>query len=159
MSLNDPSAVAGSAGLMIIVTLVYLLLGLGIYLWYAWALSKMFPKIGAPSKKGWIPVVNEMEIFERGGIPGWNVIFYFIPVVQLYALYLRWQAADRINSFFGKSTAFSVLAVFVAPVWATLLALSKTPTSQPLTRAAGTPAPAPAATQAPAASVASARGT
>ncbi len=125
-SAYDPAV---GAGALLIASLIWLVIGGGIYVWYAWALSKVFAKLGAPAWKAWVPVVNEAEVFSRGGVPAWQVVFYFLPVVNLYALYLRWTAAGRIGAFFGKGSGFTVLAILASPVWATLLATAKAPAS------------------------------
>ncbi|WP_084105104.1 DUF5684 domain-containing protein [Demequina sp. NBRC 110056] len=99
-----------------------LVVGAICYVWYAWALSRLFPQIDADGWRGWVPIINEMTLFERGGVATWKVLLYFIPVVNLYALYLRFGAASRIGRPWGRGSGFGVLAVLVPPVWATLLA-------------------------------------
>ncbi|MFN3867373.1 MAG: DUF5684 domain-containing protein [Demequina sp.] len=117
------SSAAATQGL--ILALIAALTGLALYVWYAWALSRVFPRLGADAWRGWVPVVNEMTIFERGGVPAWNVAFYYVPIANLYALYLRFVATGRINAQCGRGAGMSVLAVLVPPVWATSLALSR----------------------------------
>ncbi|MBW8762804.1 MAG: FHA domain-containing protein [Microbacterium sp.] len=118
-----PDLVAASA----VVTGVTALIGLGVYVWYAFALSKLFPKLEQDAWKGWVPVLNEATILQIGGRPAWNVVFYFIPIVQLYGLYLKVLATHDINKRFGRGAGFTVLAVLLPPVWATLLAWGAPP--------------------------------
>lgn len=117
--------------------------GIGMYAWYGLALSRLFPKLGSGASKGWIPVVNDAEIFTLGGVPAWSVVLYFIPVVNVYALILRIQATSRINAAFGRGGGMTSLAVILPPLWATILA-----SSQPLS-IAGRIAPTLATTLAP----------
>jgi len=98
-----------------------------LYVWYLAALSRLFPKLGVTSWKGWVPILNEIEILVRGGVPGWSIVFYFLPVVQLYGIYLKAIALYRINESLGKGAGFTVLGIFFAPLWATLLAGSRMP--------------------------------
>ena len=118
-----PDLVAASA----VVTGVTALIGLGVYVWYAFALSKLFPKLEQDGWKGWVPVLNEATILQIGGRPAWNVVFYFIPIVQLYGLYLKVLATHDINKRFGRGAGFTVLAILLPPVWATLLAWGAPP--------------------------------
>ena len=128
---SDPSA-GTTGGIAAAASLLWLLLLVGLYVWYAWGLSRAFPKLGVPSRKAWIPFVNEAEIFKLGGFAAWNVIFYLLPVVFLYALYLRVVATHRINARFGKGAGTTVLAVVAAPVWASLLAAGRVQAPTPL---------------------------
>ncbi|WP_228528672.1 DUF5684 domain-containing protein, partial [Microbacterium sp. UFMG61] len=104
-----------------------LLIGIAVYVWYALALSRLFPRIGGEGWKGWVPVLNESEILARGGQPAWSVVFYFIPIVQLYGLYLKIVATHRINKRFGRGAGMTALAILLPPVWATVLAWGAAP--------------------------------
>lgn len=95
---------------------------IGVYVWYALALSKLFPRLGGEGWKGWVPILNESEILARGGVPAWSVVFYFIPLVNLYGLYLKIVATHRINVSRGRGAGSTVLAILLPPVWATVLA-------------------------------------
>ena len=119
MNPADPQAIAAAAAAFSVFSIV---LGLGFYVWYAFALSKLFPKLGAEPWKGWVPVLNEMEILARGGVPAWSVVFFFIPILQLYGLYLKGTAVHAINARFGKGMGMTVLGILLPPVWATILA-------------------------------------
>ncbi|MDR2320974.1 MAG: DUF5684 domain-containing protein [Microbacterium sp.] len=102
-------------------------LGIGLWIWYAAALSRLFPRLGVEGWKGWAPVLNEAEILSQGGKPAWGVVFFFIPVVQLYGLYLKAVAAHRINQRFRRGGGFTLLAIILPPLWATLLAGGRDP--------------------------------
>lgn len=122
-----PSAETGLATMLAIVGGVGLLIGIAVYVWYALALSRLFPRIDGEGWKGWVPVLNEAEILARGGVPAWSVVFYFIPLVQLYGLYLKVVATHRINRRFGRGAGMTVLAILLPPVWATVLAWGAPP--------------------------------
>jgi len=102
-------------------------LGVALWIWYAAALSRLFPRLGVEGWKGWAPVLNEAEILSQGGKPAWGVVFFFIPVVQLYGLYLKAVAAHRINKRFRHGGGFTLLAIVLPPLWATLLAGGRDP--------------------------------
>lgn len=115
------------AGPVVLTTFVVVLgagavLGLAFYVWYALALSKLFTRLGVEGWKGWVPILNEATILTLGGKPAWNVLFYFIPIVQIYGLILKIQAVHSINSRFGRGAGSTVLGVLLPPVWASILA-------------------------------------
>lgn len=96
-----------------------------LYLWYAFALSRLFPKLGSEGRKAWIPLVNDAEILALGGVPSWTVLLNFVPVVNLYAIALRIQATGRVNAGFGRGRGMTALAILLPPLWATILASSQ----------------------------------
>ncbi|MFJ2371141.1 DUF5684 domain-containing protein [Microbacterium sp. NPDC087665] len=117
-----PSAEAGLFASVLITVGITLVIAIGIYVWYAVALSKLFPRIGGEAWKGWVPVLNEAEILARGGVPAWSVVYYFIPLVNIYGVYLKVIATNRINQQFGRGAGMTVLAILLPPLWATILA-------------------------------------
>lgn len=118
MNSFDVGAFAGS---ILIGSFVFIILCGGLYVWYAVALSQLFPKLGAEGWKGWVPVLNEMVILERGGVPAWNVVFYFIPFVSIYGLYVKAMAMYRIGLSFGRGAGMVFLGILLPPVWASLV--------------------------------------
>lgn len=114
-------------GPLIVVWTVMLLIWAGVYVWYALMLSRLFPRLGTEAWKGWVPILNEAKILRLGGVPAWSVVFYFLPIVNLYGLYLKFVATSRINAHFGKGVGTTVLAVLLPPVWATLLVVGSRP--------------------------------
>lgn len=145
-------AETGLATMLSIIGGLGLLIGIAVYVWYAFALSRLFPRIDGEGWKGWVPVLNEAEILARGGVPAWSVVFYFIPLVQMYGLYLKVVASHRINKRFGRGAGMTVLAILLPPVWATVLAWGAAPypegerlaALQPDPRRVAQPATAPA---------------
>ncbi|WP_022884508.1 DUF5684 domain-containing protein [Glaciibacter superstes] len=116
---SDPSALIG---VLVVGYVVFALVGIAVYVWTALALSRLFPRLGGESWKGWVPILNTAEILRLGGVPAWSVVFLFIPLVNLYGVYLYIVAAHRINLQFGRGAGSTVLAVLLQPVWASLLA-------------------------------------
>lgn len=112
--------------------LVWLVVLVGLYLWYAFALSRLFPRLGGEAWKGWVPILNDMEVLVRGGVPGYSIVFAFIPFVNFYYLYLRIVAVHRIGTRLGRGAGMTVLGMLVPPLWATLLARATTVVGTPL---------------------------
>lgn len=99
---------------------VWSLVGLAVYIWYLWSLSRLFPYLGLPSGWGWIPIWNQWQLIQRGGLPGWLALFMIVPGLSIVALVVSIIAIHRINTEFGKGAGFTVLGAFIPPLWATL---------------------------------------
>src|SRR5690625_2723452 len=97
------------------------LVSLGLFVWYLWALARLFPHLGLPASQGWVPVANVWRLLERAGLPGWLVLLAFVGlgIVPYVALVL---AAHRLNAEAGSGTGMTVLAALIPPLWAMMLA-------------------------------------
>ena len=51
---------------------VWGLVGVGLLVWYLWAMARLFPRIGLKKRDGWIPIWNQWQLLERAGMPGWT---------------------------------------------------------------------------------------
>ena len=116
------TSTAPNIALVLMGVLVVLLILGALHVWYAATLSKVFRKLGADGWKAWVPVLNESEILRLGGVPAWSLIFFFIPIVGLYGIYLKATALSRVNAHFGHGVGSTVLGILLPPVWSTLLA-------------------------------------
>ncbi|WP_449283698.1 DUF5684 domain-containing protein [Leucobacter sp.] len=115
------STTALSAGLWVVLG-IWSVIGLAFYVWYLWALSRLFPRIGLPSAWGWIPVWNQWQLIQRGGLPGWLVLLGLVPGLGVVVLIVSIIAIHRINVEHGKGAGFTVLGALLPPLWAMLLA-------------------------------------
>lgn len=88
------------------------------YVWTAIALAAVFRKSGEESWKAWVPILNVVVVLRLGGLSGWLVLLFIIPIVGWIALII---AVHRINVAFGHGAGMTVLAWFLFPVWATIL--------------------------------------
>ena len=107
---------------VLVVAGIWSVVFIGYYVWYLWSLSRLFPKIGLPSWAGWVPVWNQWQLVQRGGLPGWLVLLGLIPFLGVVVLVVLIIAINRINSEHGKGPGFTVLGVVLPPLWAMLLA-------------------------------------
>ncbi|QYM77035.1 DUF5684 domain-containing protein [Leucobacter luti] len=113
---------AGGLALLGPVLGVWGLVALVFYVWYLWALSKLFPYLGLPAAHGWIPIWNEWQLIRRAGLPGWTVLLALVPGLGIVTLVFRIMAIHRLNTEFGKTASYTILGVFLPPIWAMLLA-------------------------------------
>jgi hypothetical protein len=95
-----------------------LLAALLIYVWTAIALGAVFRKSGEPAWKGWVPILNIVVLLRLGGLSGWLVLLFIIPIAGWIALLI---AVHRINVSFGYGGGMTVLAFFLFPVWASVV--------------------------------------
>ena len=116
MRLSDD---AGTIAL--VATIVWVVALAGLYVWWGWALARLFSILGAPKWRAWVPVVNTAEIFRLGGYPSWYVILGFIPIANIYGLVVYVQALHAITVQMGRGPGMTTLGVFLAPLWATML--------------------------------------
>ncbi|WP_213815874.1 DUF5684 domain-containing protein [Glaciihabitans sp. dw_435] len=135
-----------AAAILLPMMLVSSLSGLVVYAATGLGLSKVFEKLGEPAWKGWVPIYNLVTVMRLGGVSPLWVIALFIPVVSIAGAVFFYVAVHAINRRFGKGIGFTVLAIFLLPVWACLLGFDRA-------AVATTPAlqsePAPEATEAP----------
>ncbi len=131
---------AALAGL-VIVYLVAFIIG---YVWLGLALGRVFGKLGQPSWKAWVPVLNAITLWQLGGFTsvGLLVLAVFVSPVGLVFSII---SIHRINERFGKGVGFTVLGILLPLIWMSILGFGK---DQPIGGAsyAGVPAaPAPTA--------------
>lgn len=101
---------------------IWSVVGIAFYVWYLWSLSRLFPLLGIKGAWGWIPVWNQWQLIQRGGLPGWMVLLALVPGVGgLIVLVVTIIAMQRINTEFGKGAGMTVLGVVLPPLWAMLL--------------------------------------
>lgn len=119
--MNSDFAYQGLGGALFAVIGIWSVIAIGFYVWYLWALARLFPYIGLPAAHGWIPVWNQWRVIERGGLPGWIVLLGFIPGLGIAVLVISIIAIHRINQEHGEGAGMTVLGALIAPLWATLL--------------------------------------
>ena len=95
-----------------------LLAALLIYVWTSIALGGVFRKSGEQAWKGWVPILNAVVLLRLGGLSGWLVLLFIIPIFGWVALLV---AVHRINHAFGYTGGMTVLAYFLFPVWASIV--------------------------------------
>ena len=108
-------------GAMVAVVAIWSILGLALYVWYLWALSRLFPYIGLPKAHGWIPIYNQWRLIDRGGLPGWTVLLGLIPGLGILVLVMLIIATHRINREHGEGGGMTVLGIFIPQIWAMIL--------------------------------------
>lgn len=104
-----------------------LLIGIGLYVWYAAMLARVFTRFGQPGWSAWVPVYNEMQLFKIGRQQPWLALLMYLPLVQLVGLVFKVFALHRISTQSWRGVGTTVLGVLLPPVWATVLATGPSP--------------------------------
>lgn len=82
---------------------------------------KVFVKASIPGVSALIPIYNVYITMKIAGKPGWWVVLYFIPLVNLV---IHIVASISLAQNFGKSVAFGLGLVFLPFVFYPVLAFS-----------------------------------
>jgi len=108
-----------AAGMLIF----FLLFVTACYIYSGITFGRIFKKAGIPSWAAWVPFYNNWKIMEMGSFHGALSLLILIPGLgHLTYAVLFCIAAYRIGLKFGKSEEFVLLAIFLTPIWAGILA-------------------------------------
>lgn len=77
------------------------------------SLWRVFEKAGRPGWNAIIPVYNIYVLLQIVKRPGWWLIFYFIPIVNIV---IHFIVALQVAKAFKRSEAFAIFLLFLFPV-------------------------------------------
>ncbi|WP_405375320.1 FHA domain-containing protein [Microbacterium sp. Ld14] len=123
----DPTGLL--AGASVGVALAQVAGALAVYAWLALALMAVFRKVGQPTWKAWVPVLNLWTLFELAGMRGWWAVvqvgagIVFAVIATIVAGSLVTASVDA--AFNGADAASAFLAATVVPalIWLVYAAL------------------------------------
>lgn len=126
-STYSPAESAAMAGMSIGVIIFSVILWIGLYVFLAVCLMKIFAKAGRQDTwAAWVPIYNMWVLFEIAGRPGWWALSFllgFIPVVgAIVALIVTIIAMIDLAKSFGKDTGYAVLLILLPIVGYPMLA-------------------------------------
>ncbi|MBN1298991.1 MAG: signal peptidase I [Actinobacteria bacterium] len=104
---------------MIIASIFFAILYIGIIAFYIICMWKIFVKAGKPGWAAIIPFYNIFVEIEITGLPWWVFLLVFIPGANVVALIL---ISVNLATVFGKSTAFAIGLIFLGFVFIPILA-------------------------------------
>ena len=110
-----PDAYSGNGGVPGIVMLIYL----AVVVLMLVATWKIFTKAGQPGWASIIPIYNLFVMLQIAGKPGWWILLFLIPGVNLVIAILTYIAlAEK----FGKGAGFGIGLMFLSPIFFPILA-------------------------------------
>ncbi len=122
-TINDPAL---AAGLALSIFLFALVLFVVLYVFSAICLGRIFKKAGKEFWPAWVPFYNSWVLFEIGDQKGAYILFQFVPFVgQIIFMVFQFIAMYNVGLKLGKSGAFVLWGIFLAPVWYVWLAFDK----------------------------------
>jgi hypothetical protein len=104
-------------------SLLSLTINLALFIFFIITFWKVFSKAGKPGWASLIPIYNLYVILKIANKPGWWLILYFIPIVNLFVYIF---SSVSIAKMFGKGTFFGiVMLVFLGFIGYPMLAFGK----------------------------------
>ncbi|MBI5075705.1 MAG: tetratricopeptide repeat protein [Nitrospirae bacterium] len=123
---------AGPAALIAIIAafgMILVFIGLAVYLYYSLCLFLIAKKLDVPAPwTAWIPIVQAWTFVVSAGKPGWWVLLFLVPIVNLFVgIYLWMCITENLgkNKWLGLLILVPLVGIFY-PGW---LAFSKTESS------------------------------
>jgi hypothetical protein len=90
---------------------VYLVVGIAAYLFYAFCQYKIATKLGDPNAwYAFVPILNLVQVFQLGGESLWYVVLMIVPCLNLWALIMMIIAWKNIAENLGKEPVLGILA-------------------------------------------------
>ena len=111
---SSVSSAAGAAGLLVIIAIE-----LAIILLIIVSMWKVYTKAGKPGWASIIPIYNTYVLCEIGGKPGWWLILFFIPIVNVVIGIL---VIVGVAQNFGKGAGFAIGLIFLPFIFFPILA-------------------------------------
>ncbi len=134
-SASDIISSAGSIVGVILISIFFAVLYIGVITFYIICMWKIFVKAGRPGWAAIIPFYNIFIEIEIAGLPWWVFLFIFIPGANAVALIL---ISINLAKVFAKSTGFAVGLIFLGFIFIPILAFDDSKYIAPVTEPAGT---------------------
>ena len=126
---SDTTATISEADAVVLAITIFLLILVFIailYVFSAICLGRILKKAGKESWPAWVPFYNNWVLFELGDQKGAYILFQFVPFVgQIIFMVFQFIAMYNVGLKLGKSGAFVLWGIFLAPVWYAWLAFDK----------------------------------
>ena len=109
--MNDQNSSSSSAGLIFM--LCFLLLALGVYLFYCFCCKRICQKASRePGALIWIPILQLVPLLDAAGMATWMILLFLIPLVNVVLAVMMWA---KICMALSK-TPWLVLMMFIPPL-------------------------------------------
>ena len=109
-----------SSGVNAGIGILFFLLAVAVYLFYGYCFGRIFQKAGRPLWEGFVPIYNYYVMLKIVGRPGWWLIFYIIPIVNIVITIIVYYDLAR---SFGKGVGFTVGLFLLSIIFIAILGL------------------------------------
>jgi hypothetical protein len=99
----------------------FFLVVVAVYLFYGYCIGRIFQKAGRPLWEGFVPIYNYYVTLKIVGRPGWWLILYIIPIVNVVITIIVYYDLAR---SFGKGVGFTVGLFLLWFIFLPILAFS-----------------------------------
>jgi len=110
-----------SSGMGAGASIAFFLVAVAFYLFYGYCFGRIFQKAGRQLWEGFVPIYNYYVMLKIVGRPGWWLILYIIPIVNIVITIIVYYDLAR---SFGKGVGFTVGLFFLSFIFIAILALS-----------------------------------
>jgi hypothetical protein len=110
-----------SSGVNAGIGILFFLLAVAIYLFFGYCFGRIFQKAGRPLWEGFVPIYSVYVMLKIVGRPGWWLILYIIPIVNIVITIIVYYDLAR---SFGKGVGFTLGLFFLWFIFIPILALS-----------------------------------
>ena len=100
------------------IMLLILIIYIGLIVFLIASIWKMFEKAGQPGWAALVPFYNIYVLTQIAEKPGWWMLLFFVPLVNLVASIMVWSA---ISTRFGKGDGFTVGLVLLSFIFIPIL--------------------------------------
>ena len=112
---NTSSGLGAGAGI------AFFLISVGVYLFFGYCYGRIFQKAGRPLWEGFVPIYNYYVTLKIVGRPGWWLILYIIPIVNIVITVIVYYDLAR---SFGKGVGFTLGLFLLWFIFLPILAFS-----------------------------------
>ncbi len=112
--MEESNSTASGVGVIIFVVLYLGIIGLALASWW-----KVYEKAGKPGWAALVPIYGTIVLIQIIGKPGWWVLMFFIPIVNI--VFLIW-AINLLSKSFGKEEGYTLGLIFLGIVFLPMLA-------------------------------------
>ena len=116
--------------------IAFFLLSVAVYLFYGYCYGRIFQKAGRPLWEGFIPIYNYYVLLKIVGRPGWWLILYIVPFVNIVIIIIVYYDLAR---SFGKGVGFAVGLFLLWFIFLPILGLGDAQYLGPAARQGGPP--------------------
>lgn len=123
---NQDAANAVGAGIGIAFLVFIIVMGLAFHLFFGYCFKRIAEKSGHEESAGlwWIPIVNYLIPIRVAGKPGWWLVLFIIPGVNIVAGIIVWMA---VAEALGRENWWGIIAALVGIIGIPVLAFSDPP--------------------------------
>lgn len=111
----DPAAMAAVAGFGMVAFVIWF----AIIVLVIVSMWKIFVKAGQPGWASIIPIYNCYVMLQIAGKPGWWLLLFFVPFVNIVIAIMMWHGVSRA---FGKDIGFTLGLIFLGIIFLPILA-------------------------------------